>query len=56
MVEYIDESLVREAHADGRRVIAWTINDPAVAERLATWGVDALCSDDVTMVRRVLGR
>lgn len=56
LVEYIDESLVREVHAAGGRVIAWTANDAAVVERLAAWGVDALCSDDVPMVRRVLGR
>lgn len=56
LVEYIDGSLVREAHAGGCRVIAWTVNDPALVERLAAWGVDALCSDDVPMVRRVLGR
>jgi glycerophosphoryl diester phosphodiesterase len=55
-VEYLDESLIREVHADGGRVIAWTANDPALVERLAAWGVDALCSDDVPMVRRVLGR
>lgn len=56
LVEYVDESLVREVHAAGGRVIAWTANDPAVVERLAAWGVDGLCSDDVAMVRRVLGR
>ncbi|MCX5762107.1 MAG: glycerophosphodiester phosphodiesterase [Gemmatimonadetes bacterium] len=56
LVEFIDEPLVREVHAGGGRVIAWTANDPVVVERLAGWGVDALCSDDVPMVRRVLGR
>lgn len=56
LVDYIDESLVREVHAGGGRVIAWTANDPIVVERLASWGIDGLCSDDVTMVRRVLGR
>jgi len=56
LVEYIDESLVREVHAAGGRVIAWTANEPAVVARLATWGVDGLCSDDVSMVRTVLGR
>jgi len=56
LVEYIDESLIREVHAGGGRVIAWTVNDPALVERLAAWGVDGLCSDDVPMVRRVLGR
>ncbi len=56
LVEYIDESLIREVHGAGGRVIAWTANDPAVVERLAAWGVDGLCTDDVTMVRRVLAR
>lgn len=56
LVEFIDEQLVLEVHAGGGRVIAWTANDPVVVERLAGWGVDALCSDDVPMVRRVLGR
>ena len=56
LVDYIDELLVREVHAGGGRVIAWTANDPDVVERLASWGVDGLCSDDVAMVRRVLGR
>ncbi len=41
----IDEALVRAAHADGIRVIAWTENDPAHARMLASWGVDGLCTD-----------
>ena len=56
LVDYIDESLVREVHAAGARVIAWTANDPVVVGRLAAWGVDGLCTDDVAMVRRVLAR
>jgi glycerophosphoryl diester phosphodiesterase len=56
LVEYIDEALVQQVHAAGGRVIAWTVNDPTVAGQLAAWGVDGLCGDDVTMLRRVLGR
>jgi len=56
LVEFVDDSLIREVHAAGGCVIAWTANDPAVVERLAAWGVDGLCTDDVAMVRRVLGR
>ena len=43
--ELIDESLIERVHRHGGRVIAWTVNDPAVAERLAGWGVDGICSD-----------
>ena len=56
VVEFIDESLIREVQAALGRVIAWTANDPAVVARLAAWGVDGLCTDDVALVRRVLGR
>lgn len=56
LVEYIDEALVHQVHAVGGRVIAWTVNDGAVAERLARWGVDGLCGDDVGLLRTVLGR
>lgn len=52
---FVDEALVHAAHATGARVIAWTVNDPAVMERLAAMGVDALCTDDPALARRVLG-
>ena len=43
----INARLVREVHAATGRVIAWTVNDAAEAERLASLGVDGLCGDDV---------
>jgi glycerophosphoryl diester phosphodiesterase len=43
----IDERLVRAVHAAQGRVIAWTANDPAEWTRLATLGVDAICTDHV---------
>lgn len=51
--ELIDETLVRRVHADERRVIAWTVNDPAIARRLIDWGVDALCTDVPGIMRSV---
>ena len=42
----IDETLVASIHAAGGRVIAWTVNDPAVANRLVEMGIDGLCGDD----------
>lgn len=41
----IDQSLVKAVHAAGARIIAWTVNDPAAAVRLARLGVDALCGN-----------
>jgi glycerophosphoryl diester phosphodiesterase len=42
-------SLTREdlkaAQQLGLKVIPWTVNDPAVAERLLEWGVDGIISD-----------
>lgn len=43
----IDSALVDVVHANGSRVIAWTVNDRAEAEKLAAIGVDGLCGDDV---------
>jgi glycerophosphoryl diester phosphodiesterase len=55
LAEYVDEPLVRAVHAVGGRVIAWTANSPDAIERLASFGVDALCTDDVALARQVLG-
>lgn len=37
---------VGSAHEDGLSVLAWTVNDPAMAARLIEYGVDALITDD----------
>ncbi len=55
LAEYVDEPLVRAVHAGGGRVIAWTANSAEAIERLASCGVDALCTDDVALARQVLG-
>lgn len=52
----IDADLVRAAHAQGRRIIAWTVDDEVAVRSLSALGVDALCTNDVPRVRRVLGR
>lgn len=48
----IDEPLVAAAHAIGRRVIAWTVNDPTASHRLLQWKVDGLCTDDIRALPR----
>jgi len=41
----IDQALVDAVHADGARIIAWTVNDPAATATLAQMGVDGLCGN-----------
>ena len=41
--------LVAAAHAAGARVIPWTVNMAADAQRLSSLGVDGLCGDDVRL-------
>lgn len=40
---------IRQIHDLGSRVIVWTVNDAARARELADWGVDGICSDDLTL-------
>jgi glycerophosphoryl diester phosphodiesterase len=52
--ELIDAALITRVHEDQRRVIAWTVNDPAVAERLLDWGIDGICTDIPAVMRGLL--
>ena len=53
-------SLTREdlkvAQQLGLKVIPWTVNDPAVAERFIEWGVDGIISDYPERIREVMAR
>jgi glycerophosphoryl diester phosphodiesterase len=51
---FVDADLVRRAHAGGVRVVPWTVNDPADAERLLDWGVDGLTTDFPDRLAEVL--
>jgi glycerophosphoryl diester phosphodiesterase len=42
---FVDEELVRRAHAEGVRVIPWTVNDAADWKKLRDWGVDGITTD-----------
>ncbi|HQU47946.1 MAG TPA: glycerophosphodiester phosphodiesterase [Casimicrobiaceae bacterium] len=44
------ESVVRDAHAAGLRVAAWTVNDVKRAADLAAWGVDTVITDAVDVI------
>jgi glycerophosphoryl diester phosphodiesterase len=46
----IDLALVERIQRPGGRVIAWTVNSTSEARRLAGYGIDGICSDDVTLL------
>jgi glycerophosphoryl diester phosphodiesterase len=46
----IDEELVQSVHGAQGRVIAWTVNEPEVARRLASMGVDGICTDVLQII------
>jgi len=52
--ELIDRPLIERIHADGRRVIAWTVNDPDLARRLVLWGIDGICTDLPAIIRTLV--
>lgn len=41
---------VSEIHGLGCRTVVWTVNDAARARELADWGVDGICTDDLTVL------
>jgi glycerophosphoryl diester phosphodiesterase len=54
--DLIDRDLVEAVHVRGGRVVAWTVDDPAMMRHLAALRVDALCTNDVALCRSTLGR
>lgn len=43
----LDPSTIDVTHREGMRVVSYTVNDPAVAARLKSWGIDGLITDAV---------
>jgi glycerophosphoryl diester phosphodiesterase len=54
--ELIDRDLVDAVHAHGGRLCAWTVDAPDEMQRLARLGIDGLCTNDVALCKKVLGR
>jgi glycerophosphoryl diester phosphodiesterase len=61
-VEYViphlalaEPELIRKIKGAGKKVIVWTVNEPADIQRFAECGVDGIISDDTALLSRTLG-
>lgn len=46
--------LINLIHNNGRKVFAWTVNDPKSMVRLTNWGIDGIISDDTQLLAQTL--
>ena len=46
----LDAAVIGTAHAAGFKVLCYTVNDPARAEDLLSWGLDGLITDAVDLI------
>ncbi len=49
-----EPELVRKIKGAGKKVLVWTVNDPADMRRFAEYGVDGIISDDTSLLCRTL--
>ena len=50
----LTRSLIEKIHAENKKVVTWTVNDPRQMLRAAEMGVDAIISDDTQLLVRTL--
>lgn len=55
-VRLVTAARVRLFHADGKKVLTWTVKHPAAMRRLIEAGVDGVIGDDPVMLARESGR
>jgi glycerophosphoryl diester phosphodiesterase len=53
-VRLVTSARVRQFHADGKKVLTWTVNHPSAMRRLSEAGVDGMIGDDPAMLARTL--
>ncbi len=52
--DLIDDGLVDRLHREGRRIVAWTVDEPVEIRRLAALGVDGICANLPDQARAAL--
>jgi len=57
MPEYkmLDKAMLKAFHEAGKKVIAWTVNDPRYMQNLAAENVDGVISDETRLLIHTLG-
>ncbi len=53
--ELVEPELIRKIKGAGKKVLVWTVNDPAQMHRFADSGVDGIISADTSVLYRTLG-
>lgn len=53
-VRLITAARVRQFHSEGKKVLTWTVNHPAMMRRLIEAGVDGMIGDDPVLLARTL--
>jgi glycerophosphoryl diester phosphodiesterase len=53
---FMDKAAVDAMRAAGLRVAAWTVNDPARARELASWGVECIITDTKDVLAALAGQ
>jgi glycerophosphoryl diester phosphodiesterase len=48
--ELVDQALIEEVHASGKKIMVWTVNRAEDIRRFAEWGVDAIISDETELL------
>jgi len=52
--DLVDPELIRKVKGAGKKIIVWTVNDPAEMRRFSDLGVDGIISDDPGLLCRTL--
>lgn len=53
-VDLVTPATIARAHAAGRKLQVWTIDDPSTMHRLIDWGVDGIITDRPDSLKEVL--
>jgi glycerophosphoryl diester phosphodiesterase len=52
-VGLVDQALVKQFHAVGKKIMVWTVNRAEEIRELSDWGVDAIITDETERVAQV---